>query len=469
LLQYEAQLIKTPVVMSPPLLSEKELAYIFDTTVEWVHAHSCPVGPTRTIATKGIAVNGQIGKSMARRRYQQGQLSAVKGSWIARWREDIINSNGEVRRVRRKETIGNMKEYPTKRLAQRELDRRLKEVNAEDYKPRPQATFAEFAERWKESVMKQHKPSSQSSEKSDLTRILVPNFGPMSLKDITAEAVQVFVSSFKGSTKTIRNLICTMRLVWKTAKDWGYISHDPFQGLRFPEASKGKTYNFSVEESMAIIAAAPEKWKAFFWLLAETGMRPGELAGLKLNGIDWKAGTIRVEQSVWQGRLQSPKTSNSIRTFAISLELVQRLRTYRRHHWMTNELGLMFSSQEGNPLSMDNFRNRVLNPILEELGIDAKLEAMGIKRCGNYAFRHMNATVMDEIGTPLKTRQHRLGHAQIETTMTHYTHKVDADAVISLAADEICDKLRHGVFVPVFGRNGKTDFPADRVSQVKNV
>jgi integrase len=39
----------------------------------------------------------------------------------------------------------------------------------------------------------------------------------------------------------------------------------------------------------------------------------------------------------------------------------------------------------------------------------------------------MNATVMDEIGTPLKTRQHRLGHAQIETTMTHYTHKVEAD------------------------------------------
>ena len=94
---------------------------------------------------------------------------------------------------------------------------------------------------------------------------------------------------------------------------------------------------------------------------------------------------------------------------------------------MRNELGLMFASQEGNPLSMDNFRNRVLNPILKKLKIDKKLKAMGIARCGNYAFRHMNATVMDEIGTPLKTRQHRLGHAQIETTMTHYTHKVDAE------------------------------------------
>jgi len=411
----------------PPIYSAEELADIFDTTTSWIFAHSNPLSPASTIAIKGIEVDGQIGKSMARRRYQHGQLSSSQGNWIARWREDIIASNGQVRRVRRKETIGSLKQFPTKRLAQRELDRRLTEVNAEDYKPRPQATFAEFAERWKENVMKQHKPSSQSSEKSDLTRALVPHFGPMSLKDITAESVQVFVSSFKGSPKTARNLICTMRILWKTAKDWGYVSHDPFHGLRFPEHSKISTYNFTVEESLAIIAAAPEQWKPFFWLLAETGIRTGELAGLKLEGIDWKDGTICIDQSAWQGKLQTPKSVKAVRKFAISSDLVQRLRDYQRDHWRRNELGLVFASQEGNPLSMDNFRNRVLNPILKELKIDEKLKAMGIKRCGNYAFRHMNATVMDEIGTPLKTRQHRLGHAQIETTMKHYTHKVDAD------------------------------------------
>ena len=76
----------------------------------------------------------------------------------------------------------------------------------------------------------------------------------------------------------------------------------------------------------------------------------------------------------------------------------------------------------GKPLSMDNFRQRVLEPILVELGIRAKMDALGIKRCGNYAFRHMNATFMDGMQVPLKTRQSRLGHARIETTMRHYTH-----------------------------------------------
>src|ERR1035437_5016585 len=280
-MQPQSQITSTAVPAIPSTYSIEQLCYIFDTTTDWVRSHSRPVTPACTISTKGIEVDGQIGKSMARRRYQGGQLSSVEGDWIARWRGDIIASNGEVRRVRRKETIGTTREYPTKRLAQRELDRRLKEVNAEDYRPRPQATFTEFAERWMESVMKQHKPSSQSSERSVLKRVLDPHFGPKMLKDITAEAVQVFVTSLEGSPKTARNIISTMRLVWKSAQAWVYVTHDPFQGLRFLEANKGNTYNFSVEESLAIIEAAPEQWKAFFWLLAETGVRPGELAGLK--------------------------------------------------------------------------------------------------------------------------------------------------------------------------------------------
>jgi hypothetical protein len=51
----------------------------------------------------------------------------------------------------------------------------------------------------------------------------------------------------------------------------------------------------------------------------------------------------------------------------------------------------------------------------------------------------MNATVMDTLNTPMKTRQKRLGHAQIETTLKHYTHAIDADD--QLAADRIGARL----------------------------
>jgi integrase len=163
------------------------------------------------------------------------------------------------------------------------------------------------------------------------------------------------------------------------------------------------------------------------WLLAETGLCPGELAGLKKSGIDWKRSTFNIDQSVWQGKIQTPKSLKAHRTFAISQALLKMLRGYLDHHWRTNSLGLVFANKRGNPMCMDDFRNRELNPILRKLGIDVKLVELGIKRCGNYAFRHMNATTMDEMDRPLKTRQHRLGHANPETTMRHCTHKVDAD------------------------------------------
>jgi len=52
----------------------------------------------------------------------------------------------------------------------------------------------------------------------------------------------------------------------------------------------------------------------------------------------------------------------------------------------------------------------------------------------------MNATLMDTLNTPMKTRQKRLGHAQFETTLKHYTHAIDADD--RLAADQIGALLR---------------------------
>jgi hypothetical protein len=68
---------------------------------------------------------------MARRRYQKGQL-IQKGKrrkvWVARWREDVIRPDGSRSRLRRSEVLGTLKQYPTRRLAERALERRLSET-----------------------------------------------------------------------------------------------------------------------------------------------------------------------------------------------------------------------------------------------------------------------------------------------------------------------------------------------------
>ena len=69
---------------------------------------------------------------MARRRFQRGSLilRGKKQKWVAKWREDVIEPSGRVRRVQRREVIGTKEEYPTRKLAQRALDQRLSDVNS---------------------------------------------------------------------------------------------------------------------------------------------------------------------------------------------------------------------------------------------------------------------------------------------------------------------------------------------------
>lgn len=390
---------------------------------------------TVRITAKRNGVNERKSLSMARRRYQRGQLIREGSVWLGRWREDVVLADGEVKRVRRKEVIGTTEDYPTKRLAERELEKRLAPINNIGYRPTPTNTFAEFAEKWQEKVMVQHKPSTQRSERSHLKTVLVPTFGKLRLRDINPEMVQEWVSESTAAPKTTRNHVVTLRSVWATAKAWNYVSHDPFAGLKLPELIQASVYHFSLEETLAIIDKAKGKWKTFFRILAETGMRPGELAGLRV--IDVGSHSLRVAQSVWQQQVQTTKTKKSVRTFAISEGLGREIKDMidgfeADNNPLDGSSGgmvlrgtLLFQTETQTPLGMDNFRNRVLNPILDELGIRAKLEG---RRCGNYAFRHMNATLMDTLNVPMATRQSRLGHAPgSRMTMGTYTHAIDTE------------------------------------------
>lgn len=372
----------------------------------------------------------QTTKGSVRRRYQRGQLIRSGEKWFGRWREDVANDTGTIKRVRKMQFLGAVKDLPTKRLAERELERRLILTNSIHHWPNRPISFAIFAQRWIENVLVMQKLSSQSSARSHIRVHLLPAFGERSMADIRTEAIQQFVSASKVSPKMTRNIIVTMMSMWSTAQAWGYVQHNPFPRsasgrlrLRLPAACPVRTYHFSLEEARAIISRAKDPWKTFFRILAETGMRPGELAGLRRDAIG--KSSLTVTQSVWGQKLQTPKSDAAMRTIAISVDLAADLDRLVDSAPQT-EHGLVFVTSAAKPLSLDNLRQRVLNPILEELGILTKIRSLGA-RAGCHSFRHMNATLMDTLNTPMKTRQKRLGHAQIATTLKHYSHPIAAE------------------------------------------
>lgn len=357
---------------------------------------------------------------MARRRFQRGSLF-LRGTrvpvWVGRWREDVV-VDGRVVRVSRKEVLGTKKDFPTQRLAWRELESRLAPINSPCYRAQRRATFAEFVAKWERDVLANHKPSTQSAARSVLRCWLIPHFGPMQMREITAETVQRFVTSCPRSPKTCRNFVLMLKMIWKTAKVWQYVTMDPFEDITLPRAVKRQRMFFTVDEVSRILAAAEEPQKTFYWLAAETGLRAGELCGLRIEDLDFATLTIRVRQSVWQGRVQTPKTDNARREFAISPQLAQHLNSFLRS-WRPNSANLLFATKVGTAWTPCNLMRAKLHPLLDSLNI---------KRCGLHAFRHTNGSLMDRLNTPIKVRQERLGHAPgSDVTMTVYTHSVTDD------------------------------------------
>jgi integrase len=386
-----------------------------------------------TVAAEGQRVNERKEKSLARRRFQQGQLKREerhdeagridkdRSVWLGRWREDELRDGG-VHRVRRTCVLGTLRELPTEKLAAKELRDRIDRaaVNSATYRPRVASTFGDLANRWESTVLGQLKPSTQVNFRSHLKKYIRPYFGVMPLREITTEAVQQFVAGIHTSPKTVRNVIATFRVVWGSVQAWTHVDHDPFEKLRLAKSSHSRQFCFTIEEARRIITAAQEPYRTFYWLALETGMRAGELCALRVDDLDLEACIVHVNQSAWGGRLHDPKSASGIRGIGISPQLAAHLKMWLTT-WRPNERRLLFATRTGTPWDHNLVRKRQFRKLLAELKIEVP------RGGGFHAFRRLNATLLDRLQAPVKIRQERLGHSDPKVTLNTYTHIASED------------------------------------------
>jgi integrase len=178
--------------------------------------------------------------------------------------------------------------------------------------------------------------------------------------------------------------------------------------LDLGKPTRPKQRYFTQEQLQQIIEAAPGQYRILFALLAGTGMRIGEAAGLHVDDLDLDNGVIYVRRSVWKGQELEPKTENSVREIDIDPALVKLL----REHLGETRRVRVFEARNGSPLSAGNIRNRVLHPILVKLGIP---------RAGLHAFRHSRVTMLRKHGTPADLQKQWIGHSSLKTT-DRYSH-----------------------------------------------
>jgi len=376
--------------------------------------------PNRTIGPSGKE------NSVARKRYQHGRVflkGKKKEKWVGRYREDVVEMDGNTRRVRRSVILGTKRELPTKRLAERRLDAILARINCLDYRPGRAATFGEFIERWKTEVLTTQKPSSARAVRSHLKCYIMPEVGKLRLDQFGVENQQMFITRMPGratekavSRKTILNVLGTLSTILTTAHDWGYNCEQiRLTKLRLPP--RGTAYeapHFTVEQVQKILAIAQEPWRTMFCIFMMDGLRAGEALGLQWPDIDFERNLLHIRRSAWYGRLQTAKSESSETVLPIPNPLLNVLKAYREQ-WKPNPQGFLFVTRNNRPPSSNKVVEYHLWPILDALEID---------RCGVHAFRHTHTALLLDSGATPKVVQRQLRHSDARTTLEIYGHVV---------------------------------------------
>jgi integrase len=258
------------------------------------------------------------------------------------------------------------------------------------------------------------------------------------------------------SSKTIKTLNKFLKTFFNYAVDEGYLVRNPCIGKKLvipgtaQEKSETKIETFTDEEIKRFTEALEgHRLKALFLLDFGTGLRQGELLGLKWPDIDFEKKELRVQRTIKQVTLidahgnreyktieQIPKTKNSIRTVPIPSSLIPVLKEHRNRQkeeklkagpaYLNDiETGYVFTTELGNTIDARNL-TRIYKKLLYKAGIKYKKF---------HAIRHTFATKLFERGIPLKTVSLLLGHSNISITADTYTHvipKVKTNAVETL-------------------------------------
>jgi len=346
-----------------------------------------------------------------------------KEKWVGRYREDVVEMDGNTRRVRRSVILGTKRELPTKRLAERRLDAILARINCLDYRPGRAAMFGEFIERWKTEVLTTQKPSSARAVRSHLKCYIMPELGKLRLDQFGVENQQMFITRMPEratekavSRKTILNVLGTLSTILTTARDWGYNCEQiSLTKLRLPP--RGTAYeapHFTVEQVQKILAIAQEPWRTMFCIFMMDGLRAGEALGLQWPDIDFERNLLHIRRSAWYGRLQTAKSESSETVLPIPNPLLNVLKAYREQ-WKPNPQGFLFVTRNNRPPSSNKVVEYHLWPILDALEID---------RCGVHAFRHTHTALLLDSGATPKVVQRQLRHSDARTTLEIYGHVV---------------------------------------------
>lgn len=287
--------------------------------------------------------------------------------------------------------------------------------NAADLKPISRISFKEYADSWfktyKEGVLK---PTTVMGYKSNLKRHIYPAIGDLELSTITTEDIQQFLTDRKDLAKnTLHTMLVLISEVLDAAVEDKLIERNPAASKRvfIPSEKKSERAALTREQLLEIIRMIDSldnpMQKRFISLVLFTGMRRGEVLGLRWEDINVEEGMISVSRAVSyttnQPILSTPKTKNGIRKIPLDPQLLRLLQPLE-------STGFIIGGET--PLTKTVFV-RMFNQIREKIDLHGATP---------HVFRHSYLSMLNQAGVDPKTIQAIGGHGNIMMTFNRYVH-----------------------------------------------
>jgi integrase len=395
--------------------------------------------------------------SKARRGYGTGSLRIIGRSWIGSW----YGPDG--RKIRRK--VGPAR-TPGERdgLTKAQAEERFRKMRNAD-RPRPageRVTMQEAGEELGRRLeMRGRKKSHRLTVASDLKNHIVPFFAGRELDGIDPHEIERYIAtklrpletkttkvakkadSSKAPTgsrgsgqvqdklaaKTVRNHLNTMHSVFELGMRLGWCQRNPVKLADRPVIKTTETrIKFLDQPELEKLLARPYPDDPFgkieqtlYLTAAMTGLRQGELIGLRWRDIDFKARKVRVVSPYVRGEFNDPKSEDSGRSVPLAERVANALTVLHERSLYPADSDLVFCHPEtGSPLDRSKLVRR----------FTTARDAAEMRSITFHELRHTFGTRMAAAGVPLRTIQHWMGHADSKTTQVyaHYTpseHEAD--------------------------------------------
>lgn len=285
-------------------------------------------------------------------------------------------------------------------------------------------TFAERAKGWSAARVGL-KAKTRAGDDSLLRTHVLPEFGELPCNRIERSQGREWIARLQAqglSASRIRQAYFVVNMILDEAVEDRALARNPLRGLDLPRIPRREMRFLSSEEVGRLAESVPDLYRPLIFVLAYGGVRVGEALALRRKRCDLLRSRLVIAESLADvnGTLHFGATkTHQVRTVRLPGFLRDLLAEHLAGNVANDPEALVFTSTEGAPIRLSNWRRRVWERALQRAGLPSDLRI--------HDLRHTAAALLIHQGAHPKQIQAHLGHASITTTLDRYGHLFDDD------------------------------------------